>query len=234
MEHINDQPDRVSSPSRLFADDTILYSLNICAQDPAALQEDLRKLEQWEKEWKMSFHPDKCNRLPITRSKKTSPQEVDYTLHGQILETVSSAKYLGVTLQFEFGRGTHIDNVCAKANRMLGFLRRNLKVCSVIIKELAYEALIQPHTPNIAFWHLPPNSARIGYATEGALFISTQISTDAVSALRKIWVLIRLWKQQLAPKHARKCETHLHRVRKKKIRKRKKSSVSIQPIFFFF
>ena len=95
-----------------------------------------------------------------------------------------------MTLQLDFGRGTHIDNVCAKANRMLGFLRRNLKVCSVNIKEFAYEALIQPHTPNIAFWHLPPNSARIGYATEGALFISTQISTDAVSALRKIWVLI--------------------------------------------
>ena len=27
------------------------------------------------------------------------------------------------------------------------------------------------HTPSIAFRHLPPNSARFGYATEGALFI---------------------------------------------------------------
>ena len=46
------------------------------------------------------------------------------------------------------------------------------------------------HTPSIAFRHLPPNSARFGYATEGALFISPQLSTDAVSALRKVWVLI--------------------------------------------
>ena len=30
----------------------------------------------------------------------------------------------------------------------------------------------------IAFRHLPPNSARFGYATEGALFISAQLSTD--------------------------------------------------------
>ena len=30
-----------------------------------------------------------------------------------------------------------------------------------------------------------------GYATEGALFISAQLSTDAVSALRKVWVLIK-------------------------------------------
>ena len=51
------------------------------------------------------------------------------------------------------------------------------------------------HTPSIAFRHLPPNSARIAYATEGALFISAQASIDDVSALRMVWVLLRLWKQ---------------------------------------
>ena len=48
------------------------------------------------------------------------------------------------------------------------------------------------HTPSIAFRHFPPNSARFGYATEGAHFISAQLSTDAVSALRKVWVLERV------------------------------------------
>ena len=48
------------------------------------------------------------------------------------------------------------------------------------------------HAPSIAFRHLPPNSARCSYATEGALFISAQLYTDAVSALRKVWVLIKL------------------------------------------
>ena len=43
------------------------------------------------------------------------------------------------------------------------------------------------HTPSIAFRHPPPNSARFGYATEGALSISAQLSTDMVSALQKIW-----------------------------------------------
>ena len=54
------------------------------------------------------------------------------------------------------------------------------------------------HTPSIAFRHLPPNSARFSYATEGALFISAQLSTDAVTAFRKVFVLIRLWKQPSA------------------------------------
>ena len=41
---------------------------------------------------------------------------------------------------------------------------------------------------------LPPNFARFIYATEGTLFISAQLSSDAVSALRKVWVLI--WRQK--------------------------------------
>ena len=47
------------------------------------------------------------------------------------------------------------------------------------------------HTPSIAFRHLPPNFARFSYATERALFISAQLSTNAVSALRKVQVLIK-------------------------------------------
>ena len=46
------------------------------------------------------------------------------------------------------------------------------------------------HTPSTAFWHPPPNSARFSYAAEGVFFISAQLSSDAVSALRKVRVLI--------------------------------------------
>lgn len=40
-----------------------------------------------------------------------------------------------------------------------------------------------PPTLSIVFRHPPPNPARIAYATEGALFISVQLSTDAASTL---------------------------------------------------
>ena len=61
---------------------------------------------------------------------------------------------------------------------------QSIPTCTQLTQEWA-------HTLNIAFRHLPPNSARFGYATEGALFISAQLSTDAIGALRKVWV----WKQ---------------------------------------
>ena len=42
-------------------------------------------------------------------------------------------------------------------------------------------------TLSITFQHRPPNSARTGYTTKAALFVSVQLSTDTVSAIRKVW-----------------------------------------------
>ena len=53
-------------------------------------------------------------------------------------------------------------------------------------------AQAESHTPSITF------CTRFSYATEGALFISALLSTDAVSALPKVPVLIYLLKQPSA------------------------------------
>ena len=83
------------------------------------------------------------------------------------------------------------------------------------------------HTPSIAFQHLPPNSTRFSYATEGVLFISAQLSSDAVTPSERFGYLYDC-RSNLAPKHTRKHETHPPRVKKQK------SSVSIQMIVVLF
>ena len=57
--------------------------------------------------------------------------------------TVSSAKYLGITIQQDMNWDNHINNVANKANRTLGFLRRNLKISSSAIKDRAYKAFVR-------------------------------------------------------------------------------------------
>ena len=39
----------------------------------------------------------------------------------------------------------HTDHITAKANRSLGFVKRNLKRCPENIKEQAYKSLVRPH-----------------------------------------------------------------------------------------
>jgi hypothetical protein len=69
----------VSSKVRLFADDAIIYLTIAYEDDASTLQEDPNKLGQWENEWIMKFHPDKCNVLRVTN--KTKKTEANYHMH---------------------------------------------------------------------------------------------------------------------------------------------------------
>ena len=140
--YINDLQSRLTSKVRLFADDTIAYLAITNENDTQILQEDLNKLGQWENEWCMQFHPDKCTVLSITN--KAKKIEAQYQLHGHTLEAVTSAKYLGITFNNKLQWDQHINNITSKANKTLGFLRRNLKIPSIRIKEQAYQTLVRP------------------------------------------------------------------------------------------
>ena len=79
--------------------------------------------------------------MSITRSR--TPYNKNYTLKGHILEDVKEAKYLGVTLSNTLNWNSHIGNITNKANKLLGFLRRNLKINNEITKENAYKAIVR-------------------------------------------------------------------------------------------
>ena len=84
--YINDMPMKVSSTARLFTDDSLLYRRICSSQDSISLQEDLDCLQQWEKEWQMSFNLTKCVVLRITR--KRNPINATYKIHNHDLEVV--------------------------------------------------------------------------------------------------------------------------------------------------
>ena len=139
--YINDLPLGLKSKVRLFADDTILYLCIVDEADSNALQQDLAKLEEWEVNWQMEFHPGKCQVLTISRRKQ--PLIFHCTLHGHWLERVNAATYLGITISGDLRWNTHITNISAKANKALVFLRRNLKINSPPLKAVAYKTLVR-------------------------------------------------------------------------------------------
>lgn len=61
----------------------------------------------------------------ISRKRSSSFQSVSLWLNGSVLEKVNSFKYLGVTISNNLTWSNHIDIVCAKARRMLGFIYRH-------------------------------------------------------------------------------------------------------------
>ena len=126
---------------RLFADDSIIYKTIKSQKDCDSLQEDLDAAARWESDWLMTFHPDKCSVLAITNKKNPVKHNL---LHNHTLESVSSAKCLGITLQSDLKWTQHTNNIVANANKSLGFLKRNLKTSNTNIKSQAYLSLVRP------------------------------------------------------------------------------------------
>ena len=75
----------------------------------------------------MRFQPVKCNIMQLTR-KRIKKINAVYSLEGTVLENVDNIKYR-VTISKDLKWNTLVSNVCTKANRTLGFLRRNLSSC---------------------------------------------------------------------------------------------------------
>ena len=88
----------------------------------------------------MRFQPVKCSMLQLTR-KQIKKIHASYTLEGTDVEGI---KYLGVTFTSDLRWNTHVSNVCTKADRTFGFLRRNLYCCPQEVKEAAYKGLVHP------------------------------------------------------------------------------------------
>ena len=66
---------------------------------------------------------------------------------------VSTAKYLGITISSNMTWNAHINNITLKAQKLLGFLRRNLQIKNEHTKSMAYKSLVilgstiwSPHT----------------------------------------------------------------------------------------
>ena len=136
--HINDLPDRVKSTVRLFADDCLLYREILTPQDHDTLQQDLRCLETWAKEWGMRFNASKC--YILSNNKKTL---CNYCLDGVALEHVKENPYLGIQLSSDLMWSTHISSLSKKTGATVGFLRRNLQSCPQECRRIAYIALVR-------------------------------------------------------------------------------------------
>ena len=140
--YINDLPENVQSQVCLFADDTAVYLTMQGPNDSGRLQGDLNVLQEWGEKWDMEFNPSKCQVLHITRSR--NPIRYNYTMHGQTLESVENARYLGVDISSDLGFSHHINRIILKCTKKLGFLKRNIKTTHSGIREAAYKTIVRP------------------------------------------------------------------------------------------
>ena len=142
LTYINDLPEQLVSQVRLFTGDTAVYLTMDGADGGRVLQTDLDTLYVWESGWNMEFNPSKCQLARVTTSR--NPINYMYHLHGQVLEVVTSTRYLGVDISSVFSLNSHIDRITGNANRTLGFIRRNIRTKLPKVRETTYNTLVRP------------------------------------------------------------------------------------------
>ena len=90
----------------------------------------------------MYFNPSKCQVMHISRAQ--NPIQTQYVLHGQVLEAVDHAKYIGLEISHDLKWIHHVQNVTTKANRTLGYIRRNIRTKHKGIRQTACQTLVRP------------------------------------------------------------------------------------------
>ena len=118
---INDIHENLDSNLRLFADDALLYRSIETVNDCIILQNDIDKLVPWSKSWQMQFNVIKCHTMRTTRKKE--PASMDYCIDVRKLSPVINHPYPGVMLSNDLKWNSHVNNIVAKANRSLGFVK---------------------------------------------------------------------------------------------------------------
>lgn len=81
--------------------------------------------------------------IGVTSGKSKPKVESLYKLHGYIPEVLNVSKYLGITLTNLF-LYIHKDNVAAKGNKTLGFIRPSVRDCRKFLRETSFQTIVRP------------------------------------------------------------------------------------------
>ena len=102
--YISDLSDNLTSNAKLFADDTSLFlAVHDVSASAKELNDDLKKVNDWPFQWKMSFNPDpskQAQEVIFSRKSKRSTHPPLVFNNNNVSQTYSQ-KHLGVILDFK-------------------------------------------------------------------------------------------------------------------------------------
>lgn len=133
----------------LFADDTLIsVSGQNFEQLTTRLNDELKTLYVWLCENKLKLNSAKTKCMVIgsrANCQKYLNLNLALNINGENVQFVNEIKYLGVILDPQLGFGNHVDYMCKKIGKKIGFLKRVSGCLSSWTKLLVYNTIIFPH-----------------------------------------------------------------------------------------
>ena len=125
--YINDLPENLLSVSKLFADDTCIFStvsnINKSSED---LNRDLTTINNWAFQWKMDFNPDPTKQATeAIFSRKNKPvNHPTLYFNNSPITCAPFQKHLGLFLDEKLTFGHHLNEKISKPNKGIGLVKR--------------------------------------------------------------------------------------------------------------
>ena len=109
----------------MFADDLLLHKTINSLQDYLDLQDDVDALAKWLGDYRLTLNVKKGKSLLISQKKSSLFSSLPpITIQKCALDKVQSYHYLGVLIAADLYWSDHINMICAKARKQLGFIYR--------------------------------------------------------------------------------------------------------------
>ena len=99
----------------------------------------------WSAKWLLTFHPDKCKHMHITRNVNEIAERTYSLSPHQKLEVIREEKDIGVYIDHNLSFDKHISAISNKANSMFAVLRRSFQFIDKETFVPLYKTLVRTH-----------------------------------------------------------------------------------------
>ena len=147
--YIRNLPSNIDNLLIKYADDVTVGSSSDENLHFSSLQSSLSSIFEWSSESSLSLNVSKCNDVlfSLAKGERFNSMERQCTslyIGTQIIPSVNSVTYLGVTLSRDLTWSTHILNVFTKVRRLCFYVSRlrTLKVPSQLISRFVYSCIV--------------------------------------------------------------------------------------------
>jgi endonuclease/exonuclease/phosphatase (EEP) superfamily protein YafD len=146
--YINDIPHHERTKLAIYADDTAIYASSFSPRRAFQLvQEHANLIAEWCNKWLLQVNASKCETILFRDFAPKHNCVFNFTFNGEVVQRVSTAKYLGVILEQHLSWRYHIKETRNKAYQRLGQLYPLLNNRSQIQAKTAlhiYKATVLP------------------------------------------------------------------------------------------
>ena len=181
--YINDLSENLTSETKLFADDTSIFSIAFDVNRTAEeLNKDLNVIKDWAFQWKMSFNPDPNKQATevIFSHKKNEVLHPTLYFNQSPVACVLFQKHLGLILDKRLKFDHHLNEKIAKAFKGIGLIKRLYHYLPRNSLLTIYRSYVRPHLDYCDVIYDQPHNATFSRKIETVQYNAALAITGAI------------------------------------------------------